>query len=109
MSGSPAATPSAAAGTSKPLVPWMLSFLRPHRRRVSLLAVLLLLEIGLGALQPWPFAIAIDHVLGNAVFRPSVQSLVNALTHNNRYVFLAAVVVAGIVLQVVNQFVSAYG
>ena len=48
-------------------MPWMLSFLAPHRGRVSLLAVLLLLEIGLGALQPWPLAIAIDHVLGGAV------------------------------------------
>ena len=43
----------------------MLSFLKPHRGRVSLLSVLLLLEIGLGALQPWPFAIVIDYVLGN--------------------------------------------
>ncbi len=93
----------------QPLVPWMLSFLKPHRRRVSLLSVLLLLEIGLGALQPWPLAIAIDHVLGSAVFPERVQSLVNALTYSNRIVFLVAVVVAGIVLQIVNQFVSAYG
>jgi ATP-binding cassette subfamily B protein/subfamily B ATP-binding cassette protein MsbA len=87
----------------------MLSFLRPHRGRVSLLAVLGLLEIGLGVLQPWPFAIAIDHVLGSAVFPARIQAFVDALTHGNRIVFLVAVVVAGIVLQVVNQFVSAYG
>jgi ATP-binding cassette, subfamily B, bacterial len=87
----------------------MLSFLKPHRGRVSLLAVLLLLEIGLGALQPWPFAIAIDHVLGTAVFPARLQSMIDAITHGNRYVFLIGVVVAGIVLQVVNQFVSAYG
>jgi ATP-binding cassette, subfamily B, bacterial len=93
----------------RPLLPWMLSFLKPHRARVSLLAVLLLLEIGLGALQPWPFAIAIDHVLGSAVFPERVQSLVNTLTYNNRLVFLVFVVVAGILLQIVNQFVSAYG
>ena len=87
----------------------MLSFLKPHRGRVSLLAVLLLLEIGLGALQPWPFAIAIDHVLGTAVFPVRLQSMIDAVTHGNRYVFLIGVVVSGIVLQVVNQFVSAYG
>ncbi len=46
----------------------MLSFLRPHRGRVTLLAVLLLAEILLGALQPWPFAIVIDHVLGGKPF-----------------------------------------
>ena len=36
------------------LLPWTLSFLRPYRGRVWLLAFLSLLEIGLGALQPWP-------------------------------------------------------
>jgi ABC-type multidrug transport system fused ATPase/permease subunit len=87
----------------------MLSFLKPHRGRVWLLTVLLLLEIALGALQPWPFAIAIDHVLGGAVFPERVQSLVNTLTNNNKIVFLVFVVIAGIVLQIVNQFVSAYG
>jgi hypothetical protein len=66
MSSTPAVTPSPATDTDTPLVPWMLSFLRPHRGRVTLLAVLLLLEIGLGALQPWPLAIVIDNVLGGA-------------------------------------------
>jgi ABC-type multidrug transport system fused ATPase/permease subunit len=87
----------------------MFSFLKPHRGRVSLLTVLLLLEIGLGALQPWPFAIAIDHVLGGAVFPERIQSMVNTLTNNNKLVFLVFVVISGIVLQIVNQFVSAYG
>jgi ATP-binding cassette subfamily B protein/subfamily B ATP-binding cassette protein MsbA len=93
----------------KPFVPWVLSFLVPHRGRVALLAVLLLLEIGLGALQPWPIAIAIDHVLGNAVFPAPVQSAIDAITHGNRLVFLVLVVLAGIALQLINQFVSAYG
>ena len=95
--------------TDTPLIPWMLSFLRPHRGRVSLLAVLLLSEIGLGALQPWALAIAIDHVLGGKPFRPSLQPIVNGLTHGSRFELLIVVVVAGVVLQVVNQFVSAYG
>jgi ATP-binding cassette subfamily B protein/subfamily B ATP-binding cassette protein MsbA len=93
----------------RPLLPWVLSFLTPHRGQVTLLAVLLLLEIVLGALQPWPIAIAIDHVLGTAVFPAPVQSFVDALTRGNRFVFLVGVVVAGIALQLVNQFVSAYG
>jgi len=95
--------------TSKPLVPWMLSFLGPHRRRVSLLALLLLAEIGLGALQPWPFAIAIDNVLGGKLFDPRIQSVVDQYTGGHKYELLILVVVCGVVLQVVNQFVSAYG
>ena len=46
-----------------PLLPWTLSFLRPYRARVALLTVLLLAEIVLGALQPWPLKIVIDYVL----------------------------------------------
>jgi ATP-binding cassette subfamily B protein len=87
----------------------MLSFLKPHRGRVSLLAVLLLLEIGLGALQPWPFAIVIGYVLGDKAIPTRLQPFVAALTHGNRFTLLLIVVTAGIVVQVVNQFVSAYG
>jgi len=93
----------------QPLLPWTLSFLRPYRGRVLLLAVLLASEIGLGALQPWPFAVVIDYVLGSKVFPGAIAGWVNALTHGNRMTLLVVVVVAGVVLQVVNQFVSAYG
>jgi ATP-binding cassette subfamily B protein len=109
MSSTPAVTPSAAADTNTPLVPWMLSFLRPHRGRVTLLAVLLLLEIGLGALQPWPLAIVIDNVLGGARLPGWAQPFVAALTGGTQFGLLIAVVIGGIVLQIVNQFVSAYG
>ncbi len=92
-----------------PLVPWMLSFLRPHRGRVSLLAVLLLSEIVLGALQPWPFAIVIDYVLGSNRFPAPLQSAVSAVTHGSKFELLIIVVIGGVLLQIVNQFVSAYG
>ena len=96
--------------TSKPLIPWMLSFLKPHRGRVTLLAVLMLTEILLGVLQPWPFAWVIDHVLSGKPFsNPNVQSFVTSVTHGSKGVLLIAVVVTGVVLQIVNQLVSAYG
>ena len=93
----------------KPLVPWMLSFLRPHRGRVTLLASLLLAEIVLGVLQPWPFAIVIDYVLGDHKFPPRIQSIIDAIVGGNRLELLVVVVVAGIALQIVNQVISAYG
>jgi ATP-binding cassette subfamily B protein/subfamily B ATP-binding cassette protein MsbA len=111
-----AATAASAAGASRPADPvdeglllWTLSFLRPYRRRVALLAVLLLAEIGLGALQPWPLEVVIDYVLGGLSFPSRIAPLVSALTHDRRGVLLVAVVIGGVVLQVVNQFVSAYG
>jgi len=92
------------------LLIWTLSFLRPYRKRVALLSVLLLTEIGLGALQPWPLAIAIDYVITSQKTIPArLQPWVGALTDNNRFTLLVLIVIAGVVLQVVNQFVSAYG
>jgi ABC-type multidrug transport system fused ATPase/permease subunit len=96
------------------LLRWTLGFLKPYRNRVAILAVLLLAEIGLGALQPWPMAIVIDYVLtpanlGGKTFAPAVQPFITALTHDNRFILLVVVVIAGVVLQITNQFVSAYG
>jgi ATP-binding cassette subfamily B protein len=91
-----------------PLVAWTLSFLRPYRSRVLLLSLLSFLEIGLGVLQPWPYAIVIDHVLLHHPFRPSLQPWVDRLTGGNPITFLVMVVVAGVVLQIVNQFASMF-
>jgi ATP-binding cassette subfamily B protein/subfamily B ATP-binding cassette protein MsbA len=96
------------------LLGWMLEYLRPYRNRVALLSVLLVSEIVLGALQPWPLAIVIDYVLtpasaGGKSFPASIQPWITTLTNNNQFLLLVGVVVLGVVLQVVNQFVSAYG
>jgi len=91
------------------LLAWTLQYLRPYRTRVALLSVLLVSEIILGALQPWPLAIVIDSVLGGQPFPARLVPWIGALTLDNRLVLLIVVVVAGVVLQLVNQFVSAYG
>jgi len=98
----------------QPFLPWALSFLGPYRGRVSLLVVLLASEVGLGALQPWPMAIAIDYVLtparlGGKAFPPWLQPWVTSFTGGSLFVLLVTVVVGGVLLQVINQFVSAYG
>ena len=92
----------------RPLLPWTLSFLRPYRGRVWLLAFLSLLEIGLGALQPWPMAIVFNYVLVGYALPPSVQPWIETLTHGSRFQLLILVVVAGVVLQVINQFASMF-
>jgi ATP-binding cassette subfamily B protein len=97
----------------EPMLVWTLSFLTPYKKRVALLVVLLVSEIGLGALQPWPLAIVIDYVLtplnmGGKAFPAWLQPWIDGLTRNNRVMLLVAVVIAGVVLQLVNQLVSAY-
>jgi ABC-type multidrug transport system fused ATPase/permease subunit len=93
------------------LLPWTLSYLRPYRAKVALLVVLLASEIGLGWLQPWPLAIVLDFLTGKGLPKgvtavlPSISSAAAA----HPFALLVAIVVGGVILQVVNQFVSAYG
>jgi ATP-binding cassette subfamily B protein/subfamily B ATP-binding cassette protein MsbA len=93
------------------LLLWTLSFLRPYRLKVALLAILLVSEIGLGALQPWPLAIVLDFLTGKPL-PPWLTRIVPALitlASAHRLALLVVIVVGGVVLQVINQFVSAYG
>src|SRR5262249_4798551 len=101
--------PVVLASRQKPLLPWTLSFLRPYRGKVVLLAFLLASEIGLGALQPWPLSIVIDYVLGDRPWPAWIAPYVASINTGHKFALLLTVVVAGVILQVVNQFVSAYG
>jgi ATP-binding cassette subfamily B protein len=108
-----------------PLLPWTLSFLRPYKSRVTLLVTLLLSELVLGWLQPWPLAIVIDYVLLGRPLRPEIEaakthvmaglpsgvrdSIVTYVHSGGRFSLLVTIVIAGVALQIVNQFVSAYG
>ncbi len=100
----------AAQEEQKHLVPWMLSFVRPYRARVAWLAVLLFVEIILGALQPWPLKMVIDYVLQHdkyplpEVLRPWLP----AATDNNLLALLLLFVISGVVLHTLNHFVTAY-
>ncbi|MQA29254.1 MAG: ATP-binding cassette domain-containing protein [Luteitalea sp.] len=91
-----------------PLLPWTLSFLRPHRSRVLLLMLLLVIQIGLGALQPWPLKIVIDYVLDERPLPPTIAAALAAVTGGNLRVLLVAFVLAGVLLQVINQVLTAY-
>jgi ATP-binding cassette subfamily B protein/subfamily B ATP-binding cassette protein MsbA len=90
------------------LIGWTLSSLRPYRTRVALLAVLLVSEIALGALQPWPLAVVID-LLGGKPLPPRIAPYLSTFASTHRFGLLIGIVIAGVAVQVVNQFVSAYG
>ena len=96
------------ASTQKPLTAWMLSSLGPYRGRVAVLAVLLVVEIGLGALQPWPLKIVIDNVLSQLPFPERLRVWLPSALVDHRLAILVAVVIAGVVLQILNQLVTAY-
>jgi ATP-binding cassette subfamily B protein/subfamily B ATP-binding cassette protein MsbA len=101
--------PSRPAQDTRSLFAWTLSFLRPYRGRVSVLVVLLLLQVVLGALQPWPLKIVIDYALDQRPLPEPFRGWLAAITGGSMVALLVVFVVAGVVLQIVNQLVEALG
>jgi ATP-binding cassette subfamily B protein len=97
-----------ATGGDQSLVQWTLSFLQPYRGRVMLLAAFLLLEVALGALQPWPIKVVIDYVLVQNPIPEPFRHWLEAIHAGSRLALLVTLVVAGIVLQVTKEIVTAY-
>jgi ABC-type multidrug transport system fused ATPase/permease subunit len=91
------------------LLRWSLGFLKPYRVRVALLSVLLLSEIGLGAMQPWPLKFVIDYVLQQHPMPEPFAGWLLAIHGGDRFILLIILVVAGVLVQIINQLVSAYG
>ena len=93
------------------LLPWILTFLRPHRGRVTLLSFLLLAQIALSALQPWPLKVVIDNVLNyeNHPLPEPYNTWMVAITGGNMVIALAIVVLSGVALQVLYELAAAFG
>ena len=93
------------------LLGWTLSFLRPYRGRVALLAVLLLAEIGARRARSRGRSQSSSTTCSAAQPLPALVAAVDSGRSPAAIAFalLVVVVVAGVVLQLVNQLVSAYG
>lgn len=100
-----------ASGRATPLLPWVYSFLRPHRARLALLVFLLVTQIVLGVLYPWPFKIVVDTVLAEkpAPLAEPWGGWLAALSQGNRVLALAIVVAAGVAVQLLNEVAAALG
>jgi ABC-type multidrug transport system fused ATPase/permease subunit len=97
--------------SSEPILTWIWRYLRPYRGRVAALVVLSGLEVLLRILTPWPMKAVVDHVLGSAPLPPIVHGLlapfaaVASLAGDERKQRLIAVVLAGLVIQLLHQLV----
>jgi ABC-type multidrug transport system fused ATPase/permease subunit len=94
--------------TEPSLVRWSLSFLRPYRARMAFVACLLLLEVALGALEPWVLKVVIDYVLVGQPVPPSLAPWLQIDRFGSPWGLLVSLVGAGVVLQLTHQVVSAY-
>ncbi|MFN7916167.1 MAG: ABC transporter ATP-binding protein [Vicinamibacterales bacterium] len=92
-----------------PLLPWTLSYMRPYRGRVAGVGLLMLLQVGLGALEPWPLKIVIDYVLGQHDLPEPLKGWAFALTGGGTVGLLVLFVLSGVVLQLIHQVASAVG
>ena len=93
----------------RPLLPWTLSFMRPYRGRVAGVAVLMLLQVGLGALEPWPLKIVIDYVLGQHDLPEILRPWAVGMSGGSTLGLLVLFVLSGVVLQLIHQVASAVG
>ena len=92
---------------TRPLLPWTLSLMRPYRGRVFGIGMLMLLQVALGALEPWPLKIVIDYVLGQHDLPQSLRPLAFRLTGGGPMGLLILFVVVGVVLQLTHQIAAA--
>jgi ATP-binding cassette subfamily B protein len=79
-----------------------MSFVRPYRGAVAMLATLSLLEIALRALAPWPLKAIVDDLAGAPMTRRPAAALLASWSPVGRIV---AVVMAGLILQVAHELV----
>ena len=93
---------------SPSLLRWTLSFLQPYRGRTAFVAALLLVEVALGALEPWLLKGVIDYVLVGRPIPDPFAGWLQAVRIADPIVLLVTLVVAGVVLQLAHQILSAY-
>jgi ATP-binding cassette, subfamily B, bacterial len=97
-----------AAPESPSLVRWTLSFMRPYRARMTIVAVLLLVEVALIALQPWLLKVVIDYVLVGQPMPQPFAGWLRTIHEGDPFVLLVTLVIAGVVLQIGKEMISAY-
>ena len=87
------------------LLNWVLSFLGPFRKKISVIVLLVLTEVALAALAPWPLKVLVDSVLDNVPLHPIVANLLPETVLNHAAAFLIVVVTAGFVVQLAGELV----
>ena len=87
------------------LLNWVLSFLGPFRKKISVIVLLVLTEVALAALAPWPLKVLVDSVLDNVPLHPIVASRLPETVLNHAAIFLILIVTAGFVIQFAGELV----
>jgi ABC-type multidrug transport system fused ATPase/permease subunit len=88
------------------LARWIASYMRPYRWRLALLALVSVVEVAVGALTPWPLKVVVDNVLSRRPMPAGILHLSTLGNHVSPATLLGIVLLAGLGLQVLDQWVS---
>lgn len=92
---------------SRNLYRWLLSYGSPYRAALSIFVGLMVLEILVGLLVPWPMKILVDNVLGETTQPAWLVGLINTFSlSGGKIALLVAVCVAGLLIGLLSELVS---
>lgn len=92
--------------SSTTLYRWLLSFGFPYRALFIVFIGLMILEILVGLLVPWPMKILVDNVLGGATLPAWFGDLTRTSWAGGKIALLVAVCVAGLLIGLLSELVS---
>ena len=86
---------------------WLLGYGSPYRASLLIFVGLMVLEILVGLLVPWPMKILVDNVLGEATQPAWLGGLINTFSlGGGKIALLVAVCVAGLLIGLLSELVS---
>lgn len=92
---------------SRKLYRWLLGYGLPYRAAFVIFVGLMILEILVGLLVPWPMKILVDNVLGGETMPAWLGDLTNTLSlGGGKVALLVAVCVAGLIIGLLSELVS---
>src|SRR5216684_3391882 len=92
---------------SRNLYRWLLSYGSPYRASLLIFVGLMVLEILVGLLVPWPMKVLVDNVLGEATLPAWLGGLINTFSlGGGKVALLVAVCVAGLIIGLLSELVS---
>src|SRR6266850_87931 len=92
---------------SQDLYRWLLSYGSPYRASLLIFVGLMVLEILVGLLVPWPMKILVDNVLGEATQPAWLGGLINTFSlGGGKIALLVAVCVAGLLIGLLSELIS---
>src|SRR5947209_5355936 len=101
--------PETPALTNRAVYLRFLPYLRPYWKQACVMIVMVLGQVAMGVLEPWPIKFLFDNVIGHHHVRGVLGRVTHALVGNDRLGLLNLIVVAFVILEILNGVFSYIG